>query len=184
MRLFSKVVVILTLGGVMLGLFAAPVMGKENTSPKDSLAFDILFSKTVFKVDEPVTCKLVLTNNGKTPLIVNGRFLVNQPFPNPHEVYFEITDESGKYLFFQLLVRAGEPTAGDFKTLAPGKKLLSTDYMGIVETGGENLSQMYGMTKPGVYRVRAVYENRAEPKGMTVWKGKLYSPTVTVTIKK
>lgn len=179
-----KMTFILFMSVFLLCLSVNYAWAQNSAQEEKLLKFDIKFEKTVFKEGQPVRCTMVLANTGKSPLIVNKRFLVNRPFPMPHEVYFVIKDEKGNELPFQLMIRAGEPKAGDFVELSVGKNIKSSDVFGIIASEGYDLTEAYDLKKPGVYAVSAVYENRNEPEGMKVWTGRLISNTVKITIKK
>lgn len=179
-----KMTFILFMSVFLLCLSVNYVWAQNSAQEEKLLKFDIEFEKTVFKEGQPVKCIMVLANTGKSPLIVNKRFLVNRPFPMPHEVYFVIKDEKGNELFFQLMIRAGEPKSGDFVELPGGRNIKNSDIFGIIESKGYDLTKAYDLKKPGVYTVSAVYENRTEPEGMKVWTGRLISNTVKITIKK
>lgn len=180
-----KVTFLLFLTALLLNISANPAFAQKQIKEDNVLKFSIEFEKTVFKEGEPVNCTMVLTNTGKTALIVNKRFLVNFPAPMPHEVFFVIKNEKGDELPFQLRIKAGDPKAKDFAELLPGKSIKSSDIFGIVQSKGYNLTEAYDLKIPGVYTVYAVYENKTKPEGMNnVWTGKIVSNNIKITIKK
>jgi hypothetical protein len=178
MNLCTRMIVSFFLVAFLGGLTAAPPE-REESEKKEPLKFDILFEKTAFRFGEPVKCKMSLTNTGEKPLTVNKRFLVNWPFPSPHEVYFVIKDAKDRRLIFQFFIRAFDPKADDFTTLSPGESVA----YGLFEPSDYDLSEAYDLKKTGTYTIYAVYENLAVPEGMDVWIGRIESETVKITIE-
>lgn len=177
MNLLNRMIVSFFLTAFLLGMTISPLKLEEEK--KEPLKFDILFEKTVFDLGEPVKCKMSLINTGEKPITVNKRFLVNWPFPSPHEVYFVIKDAKGRRLMFQFIIRAFDPKADDFTTLSPGE---SVTY-GPLKPADYDLSEAYDLKKTGTYTIYAVYENLTVPEGMDVWVGRIESETVKITIE-
>ncbi len=183
MTLFLRMTLTITITIVGSTLaFTQQATAAEVIAQGEPLRFELVFAKTAFTVDEPVTCNMLLTNISTEPLLVNKRFLVNLPFPSPHEVYFLITDESGRQLHFQLLIRAGNPEPGDFTTLAPGDSVGTQILYRVVDPPGYDLSSAFDLARPGSYTVMAVYENRTVPEATKAWTGRLESDATTITI--
>lgn len=144
--------------------------GREKVMA-DTLEFRIEVEPGELKAGQPVPARMTLKNTSDAPVRVNQRLLVNFP-KSPHEVYFDITDEKGEKVPFALLVNAGRPRDTDFAELKPGESV----------TRAVDLGQAY-LTRPGVYAVKAVYENTHERDGAGVWQGRLESNTVAVRVQ-
>ena len=138
------------------------------------LEFSISISKDEYKEGEPIPFQLALKNRSSQTLYVNKRMLVNYP-QMQHDVYFEITDENGKKAPIGMLVNAGKPTGEDFEELNPEASVSKQI----------DLARDFKMD-PGSYTVKGVYENSTTPPGIDVskvWKGKIESNTLNVTIR-
>jgi hypothetical protein len=138
------------------------------------LEFSISISRDEYRKGEPVPCKLALTNRGSQTLYVNKRMLVNYP-QMQHDVYFEITDENGKKAPIGMLVNAGKPKDEDFEELEPDASVSKQI----------DLARDFKLD-PGSYTFKAVYENSTIPSRMDiskVWKGKIESNTLNITIR-
>ena len=137
------------------------------------LKFSISVDKVEFQEGEPIRCKMVLTNTGSAAMHVNKRFLVN--FPDmAHDVYFEISASEGRSAPFGLIVNVGLLEARHFEELHSQESISKQI----------DLSRDFKMD-PGSYKIKAIYETDSAPPELNasrVWKGKIESNTLTITI--
>ena len=160
-------------GAVTLAVLALVHSGNcgREKAMADTLEFRIEVEPGEFKAGQPVPGRMTLKNVSGAPVRVNQRLLVNF-HKSPHEVYFDVTDEKGEKAPFSLLVNAGQPKESDFAELAPGEAV----------SRAIDLGRAY-LTRPGLFTVKAVYENTHGREGAAVWQGRLESNTLSVRVQ-
>jgi hypothetical protein len=121
-----------------------------------------------------VEVTVAVENTGDEPLAINGRLLVNHPWapPSERELSFDIDGPPDFVNLRRVHVNAGAAGPEDFVVLSPG---------GEIECRVE-LTEYSSMHLPGLYRVRATYENQAfgPLAGMRAWTGVLQSDGIAV----
>lgn len=140
-----------------------------------TLELALLLDAKTYALGRPATGTLILKNSGDESLLVNARLAINNPYsPQPfREVYFLLTDPSGKSAAFGPKINIGRPRSEDFRDLPPGK---TADL-------SFRLDRYYTLDQPGEYSVQAVYENHAAPgDGRATWKGRLESNLVSFVV--
>jgi len=117
--------------------------------------------KKKYPAGAPIPLRMRLRNIGSEPLVVNRRFLVNDPKEPPEfrEVTLRIRMPNGQMAEFAWDIRAGFPDAKDFRKLKPGRSVKSK----------ADLAELFGLDAKGKYRVKAIYRN--VHRGPTVQKG-------------
>jgi hypothetical protein len=159
---------------ILAGTLFLLLMSPESAHAQ-GLTFSISFNKTVYALGEPIVCTMTLKNTGSTALVVNNRFLVNNPM-GPHEVSFQITDPVLKQMPFDIKVNASSQS--NYYVSLPG---------GAIDTFSCNLADYFDFTVKGLYKVAAFYENKLNAPislGLpSAWKGRLRSNKLTFTIQ-
>jgi hypothetical protein len=123
--------------------------------------------------------EVILRNDDTRPLWVNGRLLVNSPHvPQPHrEIQLLVLDPRGIRLDFACKVQAGEASAEEYAVLEPGQSLSARVY----------LNECFDMTREGIYRITAIYEDGTEsvpapPEDFELLRGPIQSPEAQLRV--
>lgn len=139
------------------------------TAEQDSaqtLDLSINLAKTIYRGDDPITCRFVLRNAGAEPLLINQRFLLDVRI-SESEIYFVVRNQSGLEYPYNYLVLPRPLEAGDFAEIAPGDEIVRS----------YDLADLYGPRRPEGLTVQAFYRNRfPHPhKSKKPWTGELGS---------
>jgi hypothetical protein len=139
------------------------------------LTLTLTAEKETYSTGEPLLVKVVLSNTGPDPVVVNARMSLNAPFtPSAfREISFELTDPDGGPVVFEARINRGFPNVEDFQALDPGEQI----------ERAYRLDTYHDLAGPGRYRARAVYQNERDPEdGRRAWKGELRSEEVALTV--
>ncbi len=125
------------------------------------------------KAGEPVEVTIILTNLFPAQLLLNSRMLVNHPRLQG-EVAFRITNGDDKPLLIQTLVTPLTMREEDFVLLAKGESIQRT----------VDLSDIYGMSHKGTYKVQAIYHNEIDfvSGKRRSWKGRVWSDPIEIEL--
>ena len=133
------------------------------------LVLELSLAKERVEQKEPVLATVSLQNQGESPLLVNSRLLMNEPFSleTHHEISFEIAGPPGYEHASTFLINAGRPERKDFRLLKPGEAFSRT-FM---------ITDYYSLHMPGIYQLRATYvnANSLTAFGQPAWMGRINS---------
>lgn len=157
------------IAGLLFLLLLSP-----DTAQAQGLTFTISFDKTVYAVGDSIVCTMTLKNTGTTALVVNNRFLVNNPM-GPHEVVLQAINPALKPVPLAVKINAGKQSK-KYLLLLPGsttQKVIPFSYY-------------FNCIMKGQYTVTGFYENKLNaPASMALpsaWKGRLRSAKATFTL--
>ncbi len=158
---------------ILAGILFLLLMSPGNAQAQ-GLTFSISLNKTVYAVGEPIVCTMTLKNTGATALVVNHRFLVNNPI-GPHEVSFQAIDPALKTIALAVRIRAGAQSL-KYILLQPGSTTAKTFVF----------SHYFPSSAKGQYSVTGFYENKLNaPASLALpasWKGRLRSNKAIFTL--
>jgi hypothetical protein len=160
-----------------LGLFLDQVIlveDKPDLTVSVSLERERYEGTNVFSSADPVRVHVSVKNEGAGPLCLNSAPGVG-PANDPEAVIcFIVTGPSGTEIPAQAKYELAIPEEGDFITAATGE--------GLFKNFDLNRGH-YDLTAPGVYSVKAVYQNYHRAEGCTAWLGRIVSAPVTFEIQ-
>lgn len=128
------------------------------------------------KPGEAVSLEFTLSNDGAEPVLVNGRFVVDEGdgLDGHFEVSFDVTGPDGEPLSFLADVDGFEPGPEDFVVVAPHGH----------HTASARLDHFFRFSAPGAYRLSATYRNTlpVERSGLRAFVGTLTAPPVELSV--
>ena len=128
------------------------------------------------RLGEAVPIDLGLTNTGAAPVLVNGRFVVDEDDgpDGAFEVSFAIADPHGAPVGFLADVDGFDASEADLVLIAPGD----------THAGRVRLDRYFMLAEPGEHRVTATYRNALafEREGRRAFVGVLAADQITVTV--
>ncbi|PKN57513.1 MAG: hypothetical protein CVU56_10965 [Deltaproteobacteria bacterium HGW-Deltaproteobacteria-14] len=140
-----------------------------------TLRFSIAGPERV-RLGEAVPIDLALTNTGATPILVNGRFVVDEDdaLDGTFEVSFAVTDPHGAPVGFLADVDGFDPSEADLVLLAPGA----------AHAGRVRLDRYFMLSEPGEHRLTATYRNTLalERDGRSALVGTCVADPITLEV--
>jgi|GEM_PF-3004217 len=125
---------------------------------------------------QPVPLELILDNPGAAPLLVNGRFVVDEADAPEgcFEVTLTVTGPDGTRLGFMVEVDGFEASDADLVLLAPGE----------AHTGSVRLDRYFMLSDPGEHTVRATYRNALvfERDGQRAFVGVVEAAPISIRV--
>jgi len=127
-----------------------------------------------YKAGRPIEVTILVTNLFEATLMMNSRMLVNHPLLQG-EVSFRIRGPDGKKIEIQRLITPLSLRDEDFVLLDRGQSIQRS----------VDLSDLYGITRKGVYRVQVSYHNEIDNASghQHAWKGVVLSDPVEIHIE-
>ncbi|TNF33657.1 MAG: hypothetical protein EP329_08110 [Deltaproteobacteria bacterium] len=127
-------------------------------------------------IGDALSLELALTNPNVEPLLVNGRFVVDEDDAPEgcFEVSFAVTGPDGRPAEFLAEVDGFEASQGDLVLLPPGAE----------HHGEVRLDRYFLLGEPGDYRVAATYRNTLPytHEGRRVFVGRVQAAPITVHV--
>jgi hypothetical protein len=125
-------------------------MREDKDSPSSPLEL-VVRAPASAAVGRPVSIEVSLRNVSTSPVLVNGRMLVDEArgLPGRHELEPVVLDPGGAPLPFMQDVDAPEATAADLVVLGPGQAV----------TRPVALERYFRFARPGAYKLELVYRN-------------------------
>jgi hypothetical protein len=122
----------------------------------------------------PVDVTIVVTNLFDAPLIMNSRMLVNHPLLQG-EISFRIIAPNGKVVNIRRLITPLSLRDQDFVTLSRGESMQRE----------VDLTDLYGITQRGIYKIQACYHNEIDHvgEGRHSWKGAVWSEPTEIRLQ-
>ncbi len=160
---------------IIIGLFFFSQQGA--CAARGNLALSISFDKSEYEKTEPIFITFTLKNHGKKPVYVNKRFFLNSKDSNSEdrEIYLLVTSPLGEALPYKISQDTGFPKSDYFVLLNPKDEITSERK--------RNIRYFFDFKEPGVYEVKAVYQNVfGEEIGLDAFKGELVSKVVKIKI--
>src|SRR6267154_2942540 len=111
---------------LMTGMLLFSIASLKAQTP--GLSFTIAVNKTSYAAGDPVKCTLTLKNTSGKDLVINKRFLVNNP-AGPHEISFQLIGPDLKPLSFMLKIDASFTTS-DYRVLHTGQSEIQNYTLG------------------------------------------------------
>jgi len=151
----------------------AKTLSEIRASEKRRIPLEVLIkSATSYALSDPVEVTIIVTNLFDAPLMMNSRMLVNHA-RLPGEIAFRIQGPDGKNVNIQRLITPLSVRDQDFITLERGQSMQRT----------VDLSDLYGLTRKGDYKVQAAYHNEIDHVGeLHAWKGVVWSEPVDIQL--
>lgn len=141
------------------------------------VALAVSFDKEEYRLSDPIFVDFNLKNNGKKEVYVNGRFFLNADKKGSEngEVYLVVTSPSGEVLPSKATYVTGLPKTDCFLRLRPGEEADSERK--------RNIRPYFDFSRPGLYKVRAVYQNKyGKEIGLDVIDEEIVSDEVVIRI--
>jgi len=134
-----------------------------------NLRLRIHLAKSIYRDEEPITCRFVLRNEGHEAVLLNQRMLLDLRLAES-EVYFVIKDRTGHEYAYRYVIIPRRVVADDFKPLRPGEEL-AIKY---------DLRELFGLPKGHAFTAQAGYRNRFPHPDPNVeaWLGDVLSNTI------
>ncbi len=126
-----------------------------------------------YHAGDPIEITIIVTNLFDTPLIMNSRMLVNHPRLQG-EISIWIIGPDGKKNEIRRLITPLSLRDQDFVLLTRGQSMQRA----------VDLSDLYGISEKGVYKVQALYHNDVDHVGAAphAWKGAVWSEPVEIEL--
>ncbi|TES88866.1 MAG: hypothetical protein E3J88_06820 [Anaerolineales bacterium] len=144
-----------------------------NLDPE--LIFEISTNKTIYRVNDKISVRMVLRYQGVEPILVNRRLGVT-PLNLPecaNSVNLSITNPLGNILKYRSRINIGCPKPKDFVILNSGEEILKS----------QRIDEHFHFDKVGIYTIQAAYNNTSDhPDGRDAWKGTVESNVITIRI--
>lgn len=143
--------------------------GAYPTDGATRLELSLTLTQTIYRDKEPIVCTLILTNEGESTAVINGRMLLSQPMLES-EIYFVICDRKGHSYAYRHIIVPRPLSATDFIELPAGDEW-AEEY---------DLRDLFGLAAGQSYLVQAFYRNQFAHPNRTIraWVGKLASNQV------
>lgn len=160
---------------VRLGLYAE----RYTDAPREprSLGLEVAVDQPTSAPNAPLKLVVTLKNTGSVPVLVNKRLALNSPHaPDPmREIVIDVHGPDGELRPYQYKMKMGRPDASHVQTLPPQQSV----------THEYELHSGYDLSKPGEYRVSALYESApvANAAGEPVWTVAVFSKEIRFTRK-
>jgi hypothetical protein len=121
----------------------------------------------------PVVMTILITNLFDAPLLMNSRMLVNHLLLQG-EISFRITGPDGRKVEIKRLITPLSLRENDFVTLTRGQSFQRT----------VDLSDLYGISQKGIYKVQVSYHNEIDHTvgSQRVWKGIVWSDPIEIQL--
>lgn len=124
----------------------------------------------VYNLSDTLEGQILLNNIGTNVLFINKNFNVGHSYALETNISYIVIDPDGDTLDYILKAEPYPwPTENSFLEFFPG------DVTGRID----DLQELFWFTKPGVYTVRALYQNYYQSNSNDAWLGKVYSIPVT-----
>jgi hypothetical protein len=143
----------------------------------EQLELKISSAPALVQSGEETPIEVMLTNLGKSALVVNSRLGMGYPDSTERELYCEIQEEDMKrymaYQAFSLDYHRKSLSEEFFPKLQPGESLRKTF----------DLQAWYRLIQPGVYVVRLVYDPEPYPPHPDAVRGPIISSSISITVR-
>jgi len=152
----------------------AKTLSEIRAAEKRRIPLEVLLKASErYSAGGPVNVTVVLTNLFDAPLLMNSRMLVNHPLLKG-EISFQIIDSNGKKIDIQRLITPLSIRDQDFVTLDRGESMQRA----------VDLSDLFGLTQKGLYKVQAAYHNDADRVGaQRAWRGVVWSEPIELRLE-
>ncbi len=144
-------------------------------SEKRRIPLDVMLQAArEYSHDDPISVTVIVTNLFDEPLLINRRMLVNHP-KLQGELVFGILGPDGKRCDIEKPITPMSVHDDDFVLMPRGQSIQRT----------VDLSDLYPLTKKGIYKIRAFYHNDVDhPIGSRrAWKGVVGSDTIEFAVR-
>jgi len=133
-----------------------------------------LKNKERYIARQPVWVTVMLSNQGREPVLVNSRMLFNQ-YPLKGEVSFTIEGPKRQTYLLRKMVIPQELRDSDLAVLRAGE----------TRERAVDLSELYDVRKRGKYKVQVLYYNSVdlEKEGLKTWRGSIASEPAEIILQ-
>jgi hypothetical protein len=153
----------------------AKTLSDLRAAEKRRIPLEVLIqASNHYPATDPVQVTVIVTNLFDMPLMMNSRMLVNHPLLQG-ELAFRILGPQGKKIEIQRLITPLSVRDQDFVILNRGESMQRS----------VDLSDLYGFSEKGTYKVWACYHNEVDhvDASRRAWKGAVWSEPVEVQLQ-
>ena len=153
---------------------SAKTISEIRAAEKRRIPLEIMLkSVDHFSAADPVVMTIMVTNLFDAPLVMNSRMLVNHTLLQG-EISFRIVGPDGRKVEIQRLITPLSLRDDDFVLLDRGQSIQRA----------VNLSDLFGMTQKGIYKIQVSYHNEIDRVVGTrrAWKGIVWSDPVEILL--